>query len=187
MIFRELEIAGAWIIQSNIHTDNRGFFLEWYKQSEFKENTGIDFSIAQANHSKSAKGVLRGIHYSLASKGQAKWVTCTSGRIWDVVIDIRPNSPTFKNWIAIDIAAESGTSLFLNGNLGHAFVALEDNTKVSYLVDSEYAPSFELDLNPLDPEIKIEWPNLELFMSEKDANSPYLTTRINEGKLPNAS
>ena len=184
-MFRELEIAGAWIIQSNIHSDSRGFFLEWYKQSEFKENTGIDFSVAQANLSKSAKGILRGIHYSLAPKGQAKWVTCTSGSIWDVVVDIRPNSPTFKNWIAIDIAADSGKSLFIDGNLGHAFVAKEDDTTVSYLVNSEYSPSFEYSLNPLDPEIKIDWPNIELRLSEKDATSPTLETRIKEGNLPN--
>jgi len=141
--------------------------------------------MAQANLSISSRGVVRGIHYSLAPKGQAKWVTCTNGRIWDVIIDIRPKSPTFKKWVGVEISAESGKSIFIDDQLGHAFMALEDETVVTYLVDSEYSPNFELDINPLDSEIGILWPDLQIVLSKKDTLAPGIAMREKEGKLPN--
>ena len=187
MEFKKLAIEGAWVAQSKIHLDQRGSFREWYKESDFIEKIGTDFSVAQANMSVSSKGVLRGIHYSMAAKGQAKWITCSSGRIWDVVVDIRPNSKTYKQWIGIELSADSGTCLFLNGQLGHAFISLEEETVVSYLVDSEYNPNLELDINPFDLELGIVWPDMEKNLSEKDASAPMLAVREESGTLPTYS
>ena len=183
--FIESIIKGAWIVQSNIHFDERGNFREWYKKSDLSREIGIEFSIAQANMSISSKGVLRGSHYSLAINGQAKWITCTRGKICDVIVDVRPRSQTYKKWVGAEISAESGKSVFIDGQLGHAFMALEDETVVTYLVDSEYSPNLELDVNPLDSEIGILWPDLQIVLSKKDALAPGLAIREKEGKLPN--
>jgi dTDP-4-dehydrorhamnose 3,5-epimerase len=182
--FKKLAIEGAWVAQSKIHRDERGSFREWYKESDFSQKIGTDFSVAQANMSVSSKGVLRGIHYSMAAKGQAKWITCSRGRIWDVVVDIRPDSKTYKQWIGIELSADSGTCLFLSGQLGHAFISLEDETVVNYLVDSEYNPSLEFDINPFDLELGIVWPEIEKILSAKDALAPDLAMREKNGTLP---
>ena len=108
-----LSIEGAWLFESPSHGDDRGFFREWFKSSTISETLGREFSLSQSNLSRSKKGVVRGIHFSLAPMGQAKWVTCANGAIWDVVVDIRPNSPTFKRWEAIELRAEEGQALNL--------------------------------------------------------------------------
>ena len=97
-----LGIEGAWLAESPVWSDDRGFFREWFKSESIKQVVGRDFKVEQANISSSTKGTLRGIHYSLATKGQAKWVTCVSGLIKDVIVDIRPNSKTFGKWIEVE-------------------------------------------------------------------------------------
>ena len=184
MEFKKLAIEGAWVAQPKIHLDERGNFREWYKKSDFIQKIGIDFSVAQANMSVSSKGVLRGIHYSMATKGQAKWITCSRGRIWDVVVDIRPDSKTYKQWLGIELSADSGTCLFLDGQLGHAFISLEEETVVTYLVDSEYNPNLEFGINPFDLELGIVWPEMEKNLSEKDETAPMLAAREKNGTLP---
>ena len=104
--------------------------------------------------------------------GQAKWVTCANGAIWDVVIDIRPKSPTFKHWEAIELRAEEGKALMISEGLGHAFLSLEDDTVISYLLTTPYSPKEEFAINPQDPEIGIDWPKIPLHFSEKDAAAP---------------
>ena len=101
-----LSIQGAWLFESSSHVDERGFFREWFKESVLREQLGREFHVAQTNLSRSKKGVVRGIHFSTAANGQAKWVTCANGRLWDVVVDIRPNSPTFRRWEAVELRAE---------------------------------------------------------------------------------
>jgi dTDP-4-dehydrorhamnose 3,5-epimerase len=184
MEFKKLAIEGAWVAQSQIHLDERGSFREWYKESDFSQKIGTDFSVAQANMSVSSKGVVRGIHYSMSAKGQAKWITCSRGRIWDVVVDIRPDSKTYKQWIGIELSVDSGTYLFLSGQLGHAFISLEDETVVNYLVDSEYNPSLECDINPFDLDLGIVWPEMKKSLSAKDASAPNLAMREKNGTLP---
>ena len=103
MELEELEINGAWLARSPIHKDERGIFREWFKSDDIKTATGRDFGIEQANISRSSKGTLRGIHYSIAPRGQAKWVTCVSGAIKDVIVDIRPVSPTFGKWVEVEL------------------------------------------------------------------------------------
>jgi dTDP-4-dehydrorhamnose 3,5-epimerase len=171
---KPLGISGAWVIESNVHGDDRGFFREWFQSERLKDLTSFDFQVKQANLSMSNKGVVRGIHYSLSSVGQAKLVTCARGLIWDVVIDIRPNSPTFRKWIATELRPESGTSVFISEGLGHAFMALENESVISYLLSSPYSPKEEFAINPLDPEINIEWPGTKLSFSARDKAAPFL-------------
>lgn len=183
MEIEELGIKGAWIARSPIHNDDRGYFREWFKDLEIEAAIGRRFNVRQANVSSSNKGVLRGIHYSIAKEGQAKWITCISGAIWDVVVDIRQSSPTFMKWVGVDLRANSGDSLFVSEGLGHGFVSLEDNSTVAYLLTSQYSPSEEFEIHPLDPDLAIAWPLEELLLSAKDKAAPSLQTRLSMGGL----
>ena len=189
MKFTPLGIEGAWLAESPVWEDERGSFQEWFKFEEVFEATGIKFSVQQANISSSKKNVIRGIHYSLAPGGQAKWVTCASGRVRDFIVDIRPNSPTFKKTKYVSLQAGDGRSILVGPGLGHAFISLEDNTNVSYLLSSPYSPEFEYGIYPMDPELKIDW-DLELgldkpkVISTKDLDAPTLAQREVSGELP---
>lgn len=185
MDIEKLPIEGAWIARSAIHSDERGFFREWFKASDIDAVTGRAFRVLQSNISLSHRGVLRGIHYSLAPEGQAKWITCVSGSIWDVVVDIRPSSSTYRKWIAVPLSGDRGEAIFISEGLGHGFLSLEDNSIVSYLLTSPYSPQEEFEINPLDPELAIDWVLTERLMSPKDASAPTLAGRLAEGKLPN--
>ena len=169
-----LSIEGVWLYETILFDDERGYFQEWFKESLIREVLGRDFKAAQANLSRSKRGVVRGIHFSTAIQGQAKWITCAHGSVWDVVADIRPTSPTFKSWEAVELHAGDGKSLLISEGLGHAFVALEDDTIVSYLLTSTYSPQEEFSINPLDQELKISWPEIPLIFSDKDFSAPSL-------------
>jgi dTDP-4-dehydrorhamnose 3,5-epimerase len=181
-----LEIEGVWLAESPVWSDDRGFFREWFKSEEIKNATGRDFGIEQANISLSSAGTLRGIHYSIAPRGQAKWITCVSGSIKDVIVDIRPNSKSFGKWIEIELKGDSGKAVLISEGLGHGFLALEDNTAVAYLVSTAFSPTDEFEINPLDKKIGINWGmDLSLLeISEKDKNAPTLDQRLVQGKLP---
>lgn len=181
-----LSIEGVWLVESPIWSDNRGFFREWFKANSIQPAIGHEFKVEQANISSSVKGTLRGIHYSLATNGQAKWVTCVSGLIKDVIVDIRPNSKTYKKWIDIELSGTSGNSLLIGAGLGHGFVSLADISTVVYLLNSPFSPSDEFEINPLDPSLEINWgfENSRLIFSEKDLNAPTLHERDRQGKLP---
>ena len=183
MNFEELDIKGAWIAHSAVHQDKRGNFREWFKREEVNQAIGLDFDVAQANISTSNKGVLRGIHYSLVKSGQGKWITCNAGAIWDVVVDIRPSSPTFKKWIGVELSGSSGDSLIISEGLGHGFLSLQDDSIVTYLLTSEYSPSDEFEISPLDPSLAIEWPMNNLVLSEKDQLAPTLEEQRFAGNL----
>jgi dTDP-4-dehydrorhamnose 3,5-epimerase len=187
MKFTPLGIEGLWLAESQVWKDERGSFQEWFKSEEVFEATGIKFSVEQANISSSKKNVIRGIHYSLAPGGQTKWVTCASGRIVDVVVDIRPNSQTYKRIEYVNLQAGDGKSILIGPGLGHAFISLEDNTNVSYLLNTPYSPEFEYGIHPMDPELNIDWSlNLSdsVIISAKDLDAPTLEARRLEGKLP---
>ena len=181
-----LGIEGAWLAESPVWSDERGSFREWFKSEDIEKATGKSFGIEQANISVSSKGTLRGIHYSIAPRGQAKWVTCVTGSIKDVIVDIRPNSKTFKKWVEVELTGNSDKAVFISEGLGHGFIAFEDNTAVAYLVSTPFSPSHELEINPLDEEIGINW-GMDingLKISDKDKNAPTLAQRLTEGKLP---
>ena len=126
-----LGIEGAWLAESPVWSDDRGFFREWFKSEDVKVATGREFGIEQANISLSSAGTLRGIHYSIAPQGQAKWITCVSGSIRDVIVDIRPESETFGQWIDVELKGDSGKAVLISEGLGHGFLALEYNTVVA--------------------------------------------------------
>jgi dTDP-4-dehydrorhamnose 3,5-epimerase len=182
-----LGIEGAWLAESPVWSDDRGFFREWFKCESIEHVVGCDFKVEQANISSSSKGTVRGIHYSLAVKGQAKWVTCVSGLIKDVIVDIRPSSKTYGKWIEVQLSGTSGNAVLIGEGLGHGFVSLVDVSTVAYLVSSPFSPSEEFEINPLDQAININWglPLSELKISDKDKNALTLEERKKEGKLPN--
>jgi dTDP-4-dehydrorhamnose 3,5-epimerase len=181
-----LGIDGVWLAESPVWSDDRGFFREWFKSEDVMATTGRDFGIEQANVSLSSAGTLRGIHYSIAPRGQAKWITCVSGSIQDVTVDIRPDSKTFGQWIDVELKGNSGQAVFIGEGLGHGFLALEDNTVVAYLVSTPFSPTQEYEINPLDGEIGIEWRIglSSLKISGKDKIAPSLSTRLKQDLLP---
>jgi len=169
-----LSIDGAWLAESPVWSDDRGFFREWFKAEDVIAATGRNFGIEQANISLSSAGTIRGIHYSIAPRGQAKWITCVSGSIQDVIVDIRPDSKTFGQWIDVELKGDSGQAVLISEGLGHGFLALEDNTTVAYLVSTPFSPKEEFGINPLDKTIGINWGMdfAKLKISPKDSTAP---------------
>ena len=186
MKLKPLGIEGAWIAESPVWSDDRGFFREWFKSEDVTVATGRDFGIEQANISLSSAGTLRGIHYSIAPRGQAKWITCVSGSIQDVIVDIRPGSKTFGEWIDVELKGNSGKAVLVSEGLGHGFLSLEDNTTVAYLVSTPFSPKDEFEINPLDVKLGIKWgmDMSSLKISGKDEIAPSLEQRKLDGKLP---
>jgi len=181
-----LAIDGAFLITPAIHKDGRGEFVEWFRADLLKQATGMDFTVAQANFSISAKGTVRGIHYADVPPGQAKYVMCAAGSLRDYVVDIRVGSPTFGQWDAVDITARERNAVVRDVGLGHAFVALEENTMVTYLVTDHYKPHAEHAIAPLDIDIALEFPlpPASLLLSQKDSMAPSFAIAQKQGMLP---
>ena len=191
MDIEALKIQGAWMFTPRQFGDERGIFMESYKSTLFAETTGRTLDVKQMNYSISAAGALRGIHCTANPPGQAKYVTCASGAVLDVIVDLRVGSPTFGEWDAVVLEGVERRAVFLSEGLGHAFLALEDNSAVIYLCGIEYTPSVDFGINPLDPEIGIEWPvrsqydvPLQFQLSSKDEAAPSLAEAKAAGLLP---
>jgi dTDP-4-dehydrorhamnose 3,5-epimerase len=175
MSFHEMKIQGAWVHTPLRYQDSRGHFEEQFKLSTIERELGLDFQVKQTNQSVSQKGVIRGIHWTDSLEGQAKYVSCMSGSIWDVVVDLRHDSPTYGKWDSAIVTPENGKSVVLSRGLGHAFLALEDGTLVNYLCTSEYDPLVDRTINPLDPVLNINFLEIakslsiqSLTMSDRD-------------------
>lgn len=182
---RTLSIKGVWAFAPVLRSDDRGVFLESFKESVFVEATGRRFDLKQMNISVSRSGTVRGVHFADVPPGQAKYVQCFEGRILDVVVDIRVGSPTFGQWDAIELDAESREGLFIAEGLGHAFCALTESVTVGYLCSEPYAPTREHGIHPLDPELGLPWPkDLELLLSPKDSGAPTLASALASDLLP---
>lgn len=180
-----LAIEGAWLFTPRQFGDSRGRFMEWFKPQPFESTTGHPLSLAQANCSVSARGVLRGIHFADVPPGQAKYVTCMSGAILDVIVDLRVGSPTFGKWETVELDDTSHRAVYLSEGLGHGFMALSDNAVVTYLCSTPYAPEREHEVHPLDPAIGIDWPlDTDPELSAKDAAAPTLAEAAERGILP---
>ncbi len=165
--------------------DDRGVFLEWFKAEALSAAIGHPFVLAQANCSVSRRGSLRGIHFADVPPSQAKYVTCLSGAVLDVIVDIRVGSPTFGQWDSVRLDDVDRRAVYLSEGLGHAFMALTDDATVSYLCSTGYAPGREHGINPLDPELGIAWPtDIEALLSPKDAEAPGLHAAAADGLLP---
>lgn len=191
MEYRELSVRGAWEITPRQFGDERGVFLEWFKEAPFAQSVGHPLHLSQANCSVSAAGVLRGIHFAQVPPSQAKYVTCPKGAVLDVVIDIRVGSPTFGTWDTVLLDDVDRRAIYLSEGLGHAFMSLEDGSTVVYLCSAPYAPGREFGVHPLDPEIGIQWPTtardgspVTPQLSPKDAAAPTLAEARDQGLLP---
>ena len=184
MNFKEIAFKSVWVANLDVFPDTRGCFYEFYSESEKFVNPPIRFKPQQSNMSLSKKGALRGIHFSLAPVGQIKWLTCVSGSILDCVIDLREGSPTFGRHHLIRISAAEPQALLIDSGIGHAFLSLEENTIVNYLLSSPYDPTFEVGVNPLDETLGIDWPTNNLILSDKDRSAMSLTDAGLLRKLP---
>jgi len=179
-----LSINGSWKIDFQRFDDNRGYFYESFKDEDFKSQIGRNFSIKQTNTSSSSKGSVRGIHYALVPPSQAKLVQCQRGSIKDYVIDIRVGSPTFGQFEEIELNENSASAVFIEEGLAHAFVALENQTVVTYYVTEKYNPDREKGINPFDKTLNVKWPEIELVLSEKDKQAITLEEAKDQGLLP---
>ena len=186
MAFRELAVPGAWEMTPSQYGDSRGMFFEWFTETGFTEMTGHTFDMRQANCSVSAAGVLRGLHFAQLPPSQAKYVTCVTGSVFDVVVDIRVGSPTYGHWDSVLLDDVDRRSVYLSEGLAHAFLALQDDSTVMYLCSAPYAPQREHTVTATDPAIGIEGPlpAEQLVLSERDAAAPSLAEARTAGLLP---
>jgi dTDP-4-dehydrorhamnose 3,5-epimerase len=188
MHWKALSITGAWVFEPPRFDDSRGHFVAPYQEAAFVEAVGAPLQVAQSNHSVSARGVIRGVHFADNPPGQAKYVYCPHGALLDVVVDLRVGSPTFGQHEAVRLDSENYRAVYLSEGLGHAFCALTDNTVASYLCSTPYAPAIERTLAALDPALGLPWPDdLTPIMSERDAEAPTLAQLAAAGLLPRAA
>jgi len=185
MEVRELAIRDAYELTPVQHGDDRGVFLEWFKDDVFTRTVGHRLDLKQANISVSARGTVRGIHFADVPPGQAKYVTCPAGALLDVVVDIRVGSPTFGQWDSVLLDGQDRRAVYISEGLGHVFMALTEGAVLSYLCSEGYRPGSEHGVHPLDPAIGIEWPaGTAPLLSPKDEAAPTLVQAEEAGLLP---
>jgi dTDP-4-dehydrorhamnose 3,5-epimerase len=163
----ETDIPGPLILEPQVFGDDRGFFLESWNAERFRA-AGLDFAFVQDNHSRSAKGVLRGLHFQNPN-AQGKLLRVTAGRIWDVAVDLRKSSSHFAKWIGVELSASNKRMLWIPPGFAHGFVTLEDGTDFLYKCTAFYEPSAEQTLQWDDPSVGIRWPTTDVVLSAKDA------------------
>lgn len=182
---RTLAIDGAAVFEPPVHADERGRFWELFNADAVRAVRPGGFEVAQVNRSVSRRGVIRGVHVTAVPPGQAKYVACVAGVLLDVVVDLRVGSPTFGAWDAVRLDPEDFRAVYVPEGLGHAFVALEDDTVISYLCSTSYNPAAEHGISPLDPALGLPWPaDVELTLSPKDEAAPTLADAVSTGLLP---
>ncbi|MFI0366591.1 dTDP-4-dehydrorhamnose 3,5-epimerase family protein [Actinomadura sp. 1N219] len=186
MLVRELAVEGALAFTPNVFKDHRGSFTSPYQDAEFVQRVGgPPFPVRQVSHSRSARGVLRGVHYTATPPGMAKYVFCPSGQIQDFVVDLRVGSPTFGRWDTVRLDAENGSALYVPVGVGHAFVALQDDSVTVYLMSQGFVPKNDLAVAALDPGIGLPLPkNVEPIQSGRDSSAPTLEQALSKGLLP---
>lgn len=174
MKFTPLAIPDVFLIEPKVFGDARGFFLESFRQDLFNQATGTNFEFIQDNHSRSSKGVLRGLHYQLPPHAQGKLVRVISGAVFDVAVDIRRSSPTFGQWVGAELSAENHRQLWIPPGFAHGFVVLSETADFVYKTTAYYAPESDRGLLWNDPDIAIAWPQLDIAfsLSEKDQKQP---------------
>ena len=173
MKFIETPLEGAYLIELEKKGDDRGFFARAFCKNEF-ESHNLNNNIVQINNSLSRdKGTLRGLHYQLSPKSEDKIVRCIRGSLYDVIVDLRPTSETFKQWFGTELSAENRNSLFVPRGFAHGFITLEEDTEAFYLVTEFYSPVHERGIRYNDPAFNIKWQIAPIVISEKDNNHPY--------------
>ena len=176
MEYIKTDIEGVYIIQPKVFNDSRGYSFESFKQDEFNRNIGQVVTFVQDNESKSSYGVLRGLHYQKGESSQAKLVRVIKGRVVDVAVDIRKDSPTFGKYVMVELSEDNKTQLFIPRGFAHGFLVLSDTAVFTYKVDNHYAPQDEASIRYDDPDINIEWPieAEQILVSEKDMKALWL-------------
>lgn len=172
----------VWIIEPEVFKDKRGFFLESYSYKKYKA-LGIDIEFVQDNHAKSEKNTLRGLHFS-KYPGQAKLVRCTQGVVWDIIVDIRPDSPTFKKWHGFELSAENFKQLFIPVGYAHGYVVLSPTAEFQYKVSNYYDPEVEAEIYWNDPSLGIDWKVKDPILSTRDKNAPLLNSYLKRNPHP---
>ena len=170
----EKVLTDAYVLKPRVFNDERGYFYESFNEKVFESIAGKKVNFIQDNQSYSSKGTLRGVHFQKGVDAQAKLVRVTKGSAYDVAVDLRPDSPTYKEWYGIELTEENHLQFFIPRGFGHAFVALEDNTIFQYKVDNHYSSVNDGGVIWNDEELAITWPELKLELSEKDKNLPKL-------------
>ena len=173
------DIPDVLIFEPRVFGDARGFFFESFSSKVFDEAVGRHVEFVQDNHSQSQKGVLRGLHYQLAPHAQGKLVRCTEGEVFDVAVDVRRSSPTFGQWVGVVLSAANKRQLWIPEGFAHGFMALSETVQFVYKATNYYAPQSERSILWNDPDINIQWPDLngcELSLSEKDMQAHTLAT-----------
>ena len=174
MKITKTKLEGVVIIEPDVFGDNRGFFMESWNKKKMAE-AGLDYDFVPDNHSKSTvKGTLRGIHFQKGDKAQAKLVRCVKGAVLDVAVDLCKNSPTFKQWVGVELSEENKKQLLVPRGFGHGFVTLTDDVEFLYKADNYYAPEADAGIRWNDPEIGVEWGIENPILSEKDKKNPFL-------------
>jgi len=171
--FEKLNIPEIILIEPRVFEDERGFFMETYKCSDFAK-FGIKEKIVQENHSKSKKNVLRGLHYQKNPKAQAKLVRCIRGKIFDVAVDIRKGSPTYGKWVGVILSQDNKKELYIPAGFAHGFCVLSEEAEIVYKTDNEYSPEYERGILWNDPALNIKWPIKSPLISQKDLTWPLL-------------
>ena len=180
MNFIKTEIEGLVIVEPKVFGDHRGFFMESWSERAFAE-AGLNYTFVQDNHSSSTvKGTLRGIHFQRGDKAQAKRVRCVRGRVLDVAVDLRPGSPTYKKWVAVELSEENKRMVMIPRGFGHGFVTLTDNVEFLYKADNPYAPESEGGIRWNDPELNIDWGLQNPVLSDKDKVNPFLKDAVTD-------
>ena len=175
-------LPGVLILEPKIFNDDRGFFFESFNQKDFQNITGLDVEFVQDNHSRSTKGVLRGLHYQIKYP-QGKLIRVIQGSVFDVVVDLRISSPKFQKWIGVEISSENKRQLWVPRGFAHGFVVTSKTAIFSYKCDELYAPEFEKSIQWNDPNIGVEWPVTNPSLSNKDLNGTLLQS-FNDKDLP---
>jgi dTDP-4-dehydrorhamnose 3,5-epimerase len=174
----DTELPDIALIEPEVHGDERGFMVETFRADAWRE-LGVDTDFVQENHSRSGANILRGIHFQ-TSPGQAKLVRCSRGRIWDVVVDLRRDSPTYRRWEGHVLDDETHRQLYVPVGFGHGFCVLSEDADVTYKLSSYYDPATEAGIAWDDPDVAIEWPVADPVLSERDRNAPRLSDVADE-------
>lgn len=182
----ELQVEGAYVFTPDVFRDERGFFVSPFQQSDLVETIGRPlFPVAQMSLSQSKRGVVRGIHYTRTPPGVAKYVHCPQGQALDIIIDLRVGSPTFGKWDSVVLDREEAKAVYIPLGMGHMFVALTDDTVVSYMLSGQYVADNELAITPFDPELDLPIPkDIEPLMSPRDTVAPTVAQALEQGLLP---
>lgn len=182
---RALAVPGVVEFTPDVFPDHRGSFVAPFEEAAFVAATGHSLHLAQTNSSVSCRGVVRGVHFADVPPGQGKYVYCARGALLDVAVDVRVGSPAFGTWDTVELDATTGRAVYLPEGVGHAVLALTDDTVLTYLCSAPYAPARERTVHPLDPALGLPWPgDLEPLLSAKDGEAPTLVEARAEGVLP---